>query len=113
LKKHYPQVQLNHILVHPSTIHLITQPTQFHLILTHNLFPHILTDQPSLIPPSLPLSPSPTFPQTPTPLYQPIHRSPPHIPNQHKPNPFPILLSLPLSLTQSLNQNHPASKLHS
>ena len=42
-------------------MHLITRPTQFDVIVTENLFGDILSDEASVIPGSLGLSPSASF----------------------------------------------------
>ncbi|MEJ7346126.1 isocitrate/isopropylmalate family dehydrogenase, partial [Staphylococcus haemolyticus] len=57
VKKDYPEVEVNHMLVDACSMHLITQPTQFDVIVTENLFGDILSDEASVIPGSLGLSP--------------------------------------------------------
>ena len=56
------------MLVDACSMHLITQPTQFDVIVTENLFGDILSDEASVIPGSLGLSPSASFGQTGTSL---------------------------------------------
>ena len=112
-KKDYPEVEVNHMLVDACSMHLITQPTQFDVIVTENLFGDILSDEASVIPGSLGLSPSASFGQTGTRLYEPIHGSAPDIANEDKANPFGMLLSLALCLRESLNQNDAANELES
>lgn len=72
------------MLVDACSMHLITQPTQFDVIVTENLFGDILSDEASVIPGSLGLSPSASFGQTGTRLYEPIHGSAPDIANEDK-----------------------------
>ena len=84
-------------------MHLITRPTQFDVIVTENLFGDILSDEASVIPGSLGLSPSASFSNQGTRLYEPIHGSAPDIANQDIANPFGMILSLALCL-ESLNQ---------
>ena len=113
VKKDYPEVEVNHMLVDACSMHLITQPTQFDVIVTENLFGDILSDEASVIPGSLGLSPSASFGQTGTRLYEPIHGSAPDIANEDKANPFGMVLSLALCLRESLNQNDAANELES
>ncbi|SUM70021.1 3-isopropylmalate dehydrogenase [Staphylococcus saccharolyticus] len=61
LKQNYPDVEVNHLLVDACSMHLITRPTQFDVIVTENLFDDILSDEASVIPGSLGLSPSASF----------------------------------------------------
>ena len=61
LKQNYPDVEVNHLLVDAWSMHLITRPTQFDVIVTENLFDDILSDEASVIPGSLGLSPSASF----------------------------------------------------
>ncbi|MBF2233809.1 3-isopropylmalate dehydrogenase [Staphylococcus epidermidis] len=113
VKKNFPEVEVNHMLVDACSMHLITQPTQFDVIVTENLFGDILSDEASVIPGSLGLSPSASFGQTGTRLYEPIHGSAPDIANEDKANPFGMVLSLALCLRESLNQIDAANELES
>lgn len=61
VKADYPDVEVNHLLVDACSMHLITHPTQFDVIVTENLFGDILSDEASVIPGSLGLSPSASF----------------------------------------------------
>ncbi|MEJ7279215.1 isocitrate/isopropylmalate family dehydrogenase, partial [Staphylococcus epidermidis] len=61
VSKSYPDIELNHLLVDACSMHLITHPSQFDVIVTENLFGDILSDEASVIPGSLGLSPSASF----------------------------------------------------
>lgn len=111
VKTEYPDVEVNHLLVDACSMHLITRPTQFDVIVTENLFGDILSDEASVIPGSLGLSPSASFGEQGTRLYEPIHGSAPDIANQDKANPFGMVLSLALCLKESLNQEQAAKEL--
>lgn len=111
VKADYPDVEVNHLLVDACSMHLITHPTQFDVIVTENLFGDILSDEASVIPGSLGLSPSASFGEQGTRLYEPIHGSAPDIANQDKANPFGMVLSLALCLKESLNQEQAAIEL--
>lgn len=107
----YPEVEVNHLLVDACAMHLITNPSQFDVIVTENLFGDILSDEASVIPGSLGLSPSASFSEHGPRLYEPIHGSAPDIANQNIANPFGMLLSVVMCLRESLNQNKAADKL--
>ncbi|MCG7339949.1 3-isopropylmalate dehydrogenase [Staphylococcus sp. ACRSN] len=109
----YPEVEVNHLLVDACAMHLITNPSQFDVIVTENLFGDILSDEASVIPGSLGLSPSASFSEQGPRLYEPIHGSAPDIANQDKANPFGMLLSVVMCLRESLNENEAAAKLES
>ncbi|MGO3050843.1 3-isopropylmalate dehydrogenase [Staphylococcus casei] len=107
----YPEVEVNHLLVDACAMHLITNPSQFDVIVTENLFGDILSDEASVIPGSLGLSPSASFSERGPRLYEPIHGSAPDIANQDKANPFGMLLSVVMCLRESLNELEAAEKL--
>lgn len=107
----YPDVEVNHLLVDACAMHLITNPSQFDVIVTENLFGDILSDEASVIPGSLGLSPSASFSEQGPRLYEPIHGSAPDIANQDIANPFGMLLSVAMCLRESLNENKAADKL--
>jgi 3-isopropylmalate dehydrogenase len=107
----YPDVEVNHLLVDACAMHLITNPTQFDVIVTENLFGDILSDEASVMPGSLGLSPSASFSEQGTRLYEPIHGSAPDIANQNKANPFGMLLSVAMCLRESFGEEQAASYL--
>lgn len=107
----YPDVEVNHLLVDACAMHLITNPSQFDVIVTENLFGDILSDEASVIPGSLGLSPSASFSEQGPRLYEPIHGSAPDIANQDIADPFGMLLSVAMCLRESLNEDKAADKL--
>lgn len=107
----YPDVEVNHLLVDACAMHLITNPSQFDVIVTENLFGDILSDEASVIPGSLGLSPSASFSEQGPRLYEPIHGSAPDIANQDIANSFGMLLSVAMCLRESLNEDKAADKL--
>ena len=111
VSKEYPEVEVNHLLVDACAMHIITNPSQFDVIVTENLFGDILSDEASVIPGSLGLSPSASFSEQGTRLYEPIHGSAPDIAGQDKANPFGMLLSVAMCLRESLNQDDAATHL--
>ncbi|MEB7725100.1 3-isopropylmalate dehydrogenase [Mammaliicoccus fleurettii] len=111
VSKEYPDVTLNHLLVDACSMHLITNPKQFDVIVTENLFGDILSDEASVIPGSLGLSPSASFGESGPSLYEPIHGSAPDIAGQNKANPIGMLLSLAMCIRESLHQPECAQHL--
>ena len=97
----YPDVTLEHLLVDACSMKLIQNPQQFDIIVTENLFGDILSDEASMLPGSLGLSPSSSINQEGLALYEPIHGSAPDIAGQNKANPFGMVLSLALCLKES------------
>lgn len=111
VSKQYPDVTLNHLLVDACSMHLITNPRQFDVIVTENLFGDILSDEASVIPGSLGLSPSASFGEDGPSLYEPIHGSAPDIAGKDIANPSGMLLSLAMLIRESLNQPECAQHL--
>ncbi|ARJ50230.1 3-isopropylmalate dehydrogenase [Staphylococcus lutrae] len=106
--QNYPDVEVEHLLVDACSMHLIKRPTDFDVIITENLFGDILSDEASMLPGSLGLSPSASFSDQGPKLYEPIHGSAPDIAGQNKANPFGMLLSLAMCLRESANQEEMA-----
>lgn len=113
VSKDYPDVEVNHLLVDACAMHIITNPSQFDVIVTENLFGDILSDEASVIPGSLGLSPSASFSEKGPRLYEPIHGSAPDIANKDIANPFGMLLSVVMCLRESLNAPEAAHRLES
>lgn len=111
LSSEYPEVSVEHLLVDACSMHLITNPTKFDVIVCENLFGDILSDEASVIPGSLGLSPSASFSTDGPRLYEPIHGSAPDIAHQNIANPFGMVLSLAMCLRESLDQNDAADTL--
>uniref|UniRef100_UPI00210EB4EF isocitrate/isopropylmalate family dehydrogenase n=1 Tax=Staphylococcus aureus TaxID=1280 RepID=UPI00210EB4EF len=100
-----------HLLVDACSMHLITNPNQFDVIVCENLFGDILSDEASLIPGSLGLSPSASFSNDGPRFYEPIHGSAPDIAGKNVANPFGMILSLAMCLRERLNQPDAADEL--
>lgn len=102
--KEYPEVQLDNLYVDNCAMQLVTNPKQFDVILTSNLFGDILSDEASTLPGSIGLLASASLGDG-TGLYEPIHGSAPDIAGQGIANPLATILSLPMLLRFSLNEN--------
>lgn len=107
----YPDVTVEHLLVDACSMHLLKRPTDFDVIVTENLFGDILSDEASMLPGSLGLSPSASFSESGPALYEPIHGSAPDIAGQNKANPFGMLLSLAMCLRMSAHRDDMATWL--
>lgn len=102
--KDYPECKVNHLYVDAASMKLITHPRDFDVIVTENLFGDILSDEASVIPGSLGLSPSASYTQNGPNLYEPIHGSAPDIQGQDKANPVGMIRSMTMMLRESFNQ---------
>ncbi|HHU6751124.1 TPA: 3-isopropylmalate dehydrogenase [Staphylococcus pseudintermedius] len=111
IAKQYPDVTVEHLLVDACSMHLIKRPTDFDVIITENLFGDILSDEASMLPGSLGLSPSASFSEGGPKLYEPIHGSAPDIAGQNKANPFGMLLSLAMCLRESAERDDMATMI--
>ncbi len=107
----YPDVEVQHLLVDACSMHLITNPTQFDVIVTENLFGDILSDEASVIPGSLGVSPSVSYGQKGTKLYEPIHGSAPDIAGKDIANPTGMILSLAMCCKETFNEVQAAEEL--
>ncbi len=99
---HYPDVELQHMLVDAAAMHLIRRPRDFDVILTENLFGDILTDEAAMIAGSLGVLPSASLGDGRRGLYEPIHGSAPDIAGQGIANPLGTILSAAMLLRHSL-----------
>ncbi|UXU55695.1 3-isopropylmalate dehydrogenase [Staphylococcus agnetis] len=97
----YPDVTLEHLLVDACSMKLIQNPQHFDIIVTENLFGDVLSDEASMLPGSLGLSPSSSKGHSGINLYEPIHGSAPDIAGQNTANPFGMLLSLAMCLRET------------
>lgn len=107
----YPDVALEHLLVDACSMKLIQNPQHFDIIVTENLFGDVLSDEASMLPGSLGLSPSSSINQDGLALYEPIHGSAPDIAGQDRANPFGMLLSLAMCLKETFQLHHVANHL--
>jgi 3-isopropylmalate dehydrogenase len=108
LKREFPEVRLEHMLVDSAAMHLIRAPTHFDVILTENMFGDILTDEASILAGSLGLLPSASLGAGPLGVYEPIHGSAPDIAGRGIANPCGAILSAAMLLRHSLGLNEGA-----
>ncbi len=82
LAEHYPELEVETLLVDAAAMHLLSRPADFDVIVTENMFGDILTDEASMLAGSLGLLPSASIGGTKRGLYEPIHGSAPDIAGQ-------------------------------
>jgi 3-isopropylmalate dehydrogenase len=85
--EHYPDVQLEHMLVDNAAMQMVLRPTQFDVMLTENTFGDILSDIGGILAGSIGMLPSASLGESKG-LYEPVHGSAPDIAGQNKANPF-------------------------
>jgi 3-isopropylmalate dehydrogenase len=112
VKRDFPDVELEHVLVDAMAMHLVKSPSRFDVIVTENMFGDILTDEASVLPGSIGLLPSASLsakqgavPGTRYGLYEPIHGSAPDIAGTGRANPAGTILSAAMLLRWSLGLN--------
>jgi len=105
--QHYPDVQLEHMLVDTCSMRLIQNPKYFDVIVTENMFGDILTDEASVLAGSMGMLPSASLAGVPqegvsiSGLYEPIHGSAPDIAGLNIANPIATTLSIAMMLRYS------------
>jgi 3-isopropylmalate dehydrogenase len=102
VRKEFPQLTLEHILVDACAMHLLRRPADFDVIVTENMFGDILTDEASMLAGSMGLLPSASLGEGRRGLYEPIHGSAPDIAGKGIANPYATILSVAMLLRHSL-----------
>src|SRR5215469_12750017 len=103
MRREFPGVQLDHMLVDAAAMHLIRRPREFDVLVTENMFGDILTDEASMLAGSLGLLPSASLGSARRGIYEPIHGSAPDIAGRGVANPYGTILSVALLLRHSLS----------
>lgn len=102
IKREYPEVSIEHMLVDSAAMHLLKRPRDFDVLLTENMFGDILTDEASMLASSLGVLPSASLGANRRGLFEPIHGSAPDIAGRGIANPIGTILSVALLLRYSL-----------
>jgi len=108
IRREYPDVAYEDVLVDAMAMHLIRRPRDFDVIATENLFGDILTDEASMLAGSMGMLPSASLAGAPAPgercrgLYEPIHGSAPDIADLDRANPLAAILSAAMLCRYSL-----------
>lgn len=103
IKKEYPEIEIEHLLVDAATMHLLSRPADFDVIVAENLFGDILTDEASMLTGSIGMIPSASLGDNNFGVYEPIHGSAPDIQGKGLANPSGMILSVAMMLKHSLN----------
>ena len=109
VRREYPEVSIEHMLVDSAAMHLLKRPRDFDVLLTENMFGDILTDEAAMLASSLGVLPSASLGGGRRGLYEPIHGSAPDIAGKGIANPIGTILSVALLLRYSLELEHEAN----
>ncbi len=113
VRREFPHLTLEHILVDACAMFLIRRPADFDVIVTENMFGDILTDEASMLAGSMGLLPSASLGDGTRGLYEPIHGSAPDIAGKGVANPYATILSVALLLRHSLGLETEAKAVES
>jgi 3-isopropylmalate dehydrogenase len=113
VRREYPDLQLEHVLVDACSMYLARRPASFDVIVTENMFGDILTDEASVLAGSMGLLPSASLGDGPRGLYEPIHGSAPDIAGRGIANPYATILSVAMLLRYSLALEKEAAAVES
>jgi 3-isopropylmalate dehydrogenase len=113
LRREFPEVAFEHMLVDSAAMHLLRRPGDFDVLVTENMFGDILTDEASMLAGSMGLLPSASLGEGKHGLYEPIHGSAPDIAGRGIANPLATILSVALLLRHSLGLEREAHALES
>jgi len=112
VSKHYPDVELTHMLVDTAAMQLVRAPKQFDVMVTSNLFGDILSDCAAMLTGSIGMLPSASLNKNNYGMYEPIHGSAPDIAGKDIANPLATIISVSMMLRYSLNQTPLADKIN-
>ncbi|MDC0238809.1 3-isopropylmalate dehydrogenase [Candidatus Thioglobus sp.] len=112
VSKHYPDVELTHMLVDNAAMQLVRAPKQFDVMVTSNLFGDILSDCAAMLTGSIGMLPSASLNKNNYGMYEPIHGSAPDIAGKDIANPLATILSVSMMLRYSFNQAPLADKIN-
>jgi 3-isopropylmalate dehydrogenase len=111
---HYPNIELEHILVDNAAMKLIAAPRHFEVILTENMFGDILSDEAAMLTGSIGMLPSASLGDPDTPgLFEPVHGSAPDIAGTGQANPLAMILSAAMMLRHGLQLEAQAAAVES
>jgi 3-isopropylmalate dehydrogenase len=114
---HYPDVELDHLLVDNCAMQLVLNPKRFDVLLTENLFGDILSDEGAVLTGSIGMLPSASIGNkrpsgASVGLYEPVHGSAPDIAGQGKANPFGAIGSVAAMLEYSFGLTAEAGAIY-
>ncbi len=107
VSEHYPDVELEHMLVDACSMRIIQNPRYLDVLVTENTFGDILTDEASMLAGSMGMLPSASLAGVPEEgikifgLYEPIHGSAPRRAGLNMVNPIAMIFSAAMMLRYS------------
>ena len=104
LAKDYSDIELSHMYVDNAAMQLVREPKQFDVMVTTNMFGDILSDCASMLTGSIGMLPSASLDENSKGMYEPIHGSAPDIAGKNTANPLATILSVPMMLRYSLDE---------
>lgn len=110
VRKDYPEVRVEHILVDAAATYLCLKPGQFDVMVMENMFGDILSDQGGGILGSLGLMPSACIGPEKA-YYEPSHGSAPDIAGKNIANPYSMIGSVAMMLEYSFGMDKEAKNL--
>jgi len=108
--KHYPNVQVKHIIVDAAATALVLNPRQFDVMVMENMFGDILSDLGGGLLGSLGLMPSACMGDTKS-YYEPSHGSAPDIAGKGIANPYSMIGSVAMMLEKSFGMEKEARRV--
>jgi 3-isopropylmalate dehydrogenase len=114
----FPDVELDHLLVHNCAMQLVLKPTRFDVLVMENMFGDILSDEGAVLAGSIGMLPSASIgDRKPSGawvgLYEPVHGSAPDIAGQNKANPLGAIGSVAAMLEYSFELKEEAAAVNS
>jgi 3-isopropylmalate dehydrogenase len=114
--RHYPDVELEHVLVDNAAMQLILDPRRFDVLVTGNMFGDIISDEGAVLAGSIGMLASASVgPKRPSGayvgLYEPVHGSAPDIAGQGKANPLAAIGSVAAMLEYSFGLKEEATAI--
>jgi len=110
VRKEYPDIALEHMLVDNCAMQLIRNPGRFDVLLTCNMFGDILSDEASMLAGSLGLLSSASLGKK-VGLYEPAHGSAPDIAGKNLANPLAAIGSVALMFRYSFHMENAAQTI--
>ena len=109
VRRDYPDIELEHMLVDNCAMQLVKNPRQFDVILTENMFGDILSDEASMVTGSIGMLASASLNETKFGLYEPSGGSAPDIAGKGIANPIATILSAAMMLRYTFDLDKEAA----
>ena len=100
-ERHYPEIQVEDMLVDNTAMQIVKNPAQFDVVVTSNLFGDILSDEAAQVTGSIGMLASSSLGDGTRGLYEPIHGSAPDIAGKDVANPIATILAAAMMLRDS------------